>query len=58
MKSHVKLLSLLKDADIIEAARAEATALIEADPGLKGEPDFAALVDDLAADRGDYLEKG
>lgn len=58
MKSHVKLLSLLKDADIIEAARAEATALIDADPGLKGEPDFAALVDDLAADRGDYLEKG
>jgi ATP-dependent DNA helicase RecG len=58
VKSHVKLLSLLKDADIIEAARAEATALIDADPGLKGEPDFAALVDDLAADRGDYLEKG
>jgi ATP-dependent DNA helicase RecG len=58
VKSHVKLLSLLKDADIIEAARAEATALIETDPGLKGEPDFAALVDDLAADRGDYLEKG
>jgi ATP-dependent DNA helicase RecG len=58
MKSHVKLLSLLKDADIIEAARAEAAALIDADPGLKGEPDFAALVDDLAADRGDYLEKG
>ncbi len=58
VKSHVKLLSLLKDADIIEAARAEATALIEADPGLKGEPDFAALVDDLAADRGDFLEKG
>ncbi|MCC3764950.1 ATP-dependent DNA helicase RecG [Glycomyces sp. TRM65418] len=58
VKSHVKLLSLLKDADIIEAARAEAAALIEADPGLKGEPDFAALVDDLAADRGDYLEKG
>ncbi|MFC3491311.1 ATP-dependent DNA helicase RecG [Glycomyces rhizosphaerae] len=58
MKSHVKLLSLLKDADIIEAARAEAAALIEADPTLAGEPAFAALVDDLAADRGDYLEKG
>jgi ATP-dependent DNA helicase RecG len=58
MKSHVKLLSLLKDADIIEAARAEATALIAADPQLKGEPGLAELVDDLAADRGEFLEKG
>ncbi|WP_112137790.1 ATP-dependent DNA helicase RecG [Glycomyces dulcitolivorans] len=58
MKSHVKLLSLLKDADIIAASRAEATALIEADPELKREPAFAALVDDLAADRGEFLEKG
>ncbi|MFG3339783.1 ATP-dependent DNA helicase RecG [Glycomyces sp. NPDC048151] len=58
MKSHVKLLSLLKDADIIEAARAEATALIDADPKLAGEPGLAALVDDLAADRGEFLEKG
>jgi ATP-dependent DNA helicase RecG len=58
MKSHVKLLSLLKDADIIEAARAEATMLIDADPQLKGEPGLAVLVDDLAADRGEFLEKG
>ncbi|MQM24903.1 ATP-dependent DNA helicase RecG [Glycomyces albidus] len=58
MKSHVKLLSLLKDADIIAASRAEATALIEADPELERFPDFAALVDDLAADRGEFLEKG
>jgi ATP-dependent DNA helicase RecG len=58
VKSHVKLLSLLKDADIIEAARAEASALIDADPDLRGEPAFAALVEDLAADRGEYLEKG
>jgi ATP-dependent DNA helicase RecG len=58
MKSHVKLLSLLRDADIIEAARAEATMLIDADPQLKGEPGLAVLVDDLAADRGEFLEKG
>ena len=58
VKSHVKLLSLLKDADIIEAARTEASALIAADPELKGEPAFAALVDDLAEDRGEFLEKG
>jgi ATP-dependent DNA helicase RecG len=58
MKSHVKLLSLLKDADIIEAARAAATDLIAADPELKAEPGLAALVDELAADRGEFLEKG
>jgi ATP-dependent DNA helicase RecG len=58
MKSHVKLLSLLKDADIIEAARTAAAALIDADPDLEREPAFAALVDDLAADRGEFLEKG
>ncbi|WP_030157723.1 ATP-dependent DNA helicase RecG [Glycomyces sp. NRRL B-16210] len=58
VKSHVKLLSLLKDADIIADARSAAAGLIEADPDLKGEPAFAALVHDLAADRGEYLEKG
>ncbi|THV42919.1 ATP-dependent DNA helicase RecG [Glycomyces buryatensis] len=57
-KSHVKLLSLLHDVDIIEAARQDAMAMIVADPDLKGEPAFAALVDDLAADRGEFLEKG
>ncbi|WP_026929548.1 ATP-dependent DNA helicase RecG [Glycomyces tenuis] len=57
-KSHVKLLSLLRDVDIIEAARADAVELITADPRLRQEPAFAALVDDLAADRGEYLEKG
>ncbi|WP_100446724.1 ATP-dependent DNA helicase RecG [Glycomyces xiaoerkulensis] len=57
-KSHVKLLSLLRDADIIYAARREATELVESDRGLDSEPRFAALVGDLAADRGDYLEKG
>ncbi|GAB3222247.1 ATP-dependent DNA helicase RecG [Glycomyces halotolerans] len=57
-KSHVKLLSLLRDADIIEAARREALALLEADPKLASHPGFAALVDDLASDRGEYLEKG
>ncbi|WP_199037733.1 ATP-dependent DNA helicase RecG [Glycomyces salinus] len=57
-KSHVRLLSLLKDVDIIEAARADATALVGTDPSMSSHPLFAALVDDLAADRGEYLEKG
>ncbi|HEU5128330.1 MAG TPA: ATP-dependent DNA helicase RecG [Glycomyces sp.] len=57
-KSHVKLLSLLRDADIIETARADASALVAADPRMRAEPAFAALVDELAEDRGEYLEKG
>jgi ATP-dependent DNA helicase RecG len=57
-KSHVRLLSLLRDVDIIEAARADAVELIAADPDLRGEPALAALVEELAADRGEYLEKG
>ncbi|GAB3644710.1 ATP-dependent DNA helicase RecG [Glycomyces tarimensis] len=57
-KSHVKLLSLLRDVDIIEAARQDAIELIGADPQMRSEPGFAALVNDLAADRGEYLEKG
>ena len=57
-KSHVRLLSLLRDVDVIESARAEATALIGADPSLSAHPGLAALVEDLAADRGEFLEKG
>lgn len=57
-KSHVKLLSLLRDVDIIETARRDAVELIAADPQLRSEPAFAALVDDLAEERGEYLEKG
>ncbi|MCH7231454.1 ATP-dependent DNA helicase RecG [Glycomyces sp. L485] len=57
-KSHVKLLSLLRDVDIIEAARRDAVDLVAADPRMRSEPGLAALVEDLAADRGEYLEKG
>lgn len=56
-KSHVKLLSLLRDSDIIEQARTEAGQLIDADPQLKKYPALAAYVADMAEDRGEYLEK-
>jgi ATP-dependent DNA helicase RecG len=58
-RSHLRLLSLLRDAELIRDARAEAIELVEADPELGRHPalagSFAALVD---AERAEYLEKG
>ena len=57
-RSQLRLLSLLRDEDLIAAAREEAVALVAADPGLARHPllarQVAALVDD---ERAEYLEK-
>ncbi|GLZ11302.1 ATP-dependent DNA helicase RecG [Actinomadura sp. NBRC 104425] len=56
--SSLRLLTLLRDEDVIRAAREEATRLVDEDPDLAG---HAALADELAAlldeDRAGYLEK-
>ncbi|HKD99223.1 MAG TPA: ATP-dependent DNA helicase RecG, partial [Micromonosporaceae bacterium] len=58
-RSHLRLLSLLRDRELITEARAAAGDLIEADPDLEGHPalreSVAALVDE---ERAEYLEKG
>jgi ATP-dependent DNA helicase RecG len=58
-RSHLRLLSLLRDRDLIGDARAEAIELVEADPELSRHPALrdwiATLVDD---ERAEYLEKG
>ncbi len=58
-RSHLRLLSLLRDRELIGDARAEAIELVEADPELARHPALrdwiAALVDD---ERAEYLEKG
>jgi ATP-dependent DNA helicase RecG len=58
-RSHLRLLSLLRDAELIRDARAEAIALVEDDPELEQHPELAgwvaALVDE---ERAEYLEKG
>jgi ATP-dependent DNA helicase RecG len=58
-RSRLRLLELLSDGDLIVSAREEATALVEADPSLDGQP---ALRDAIAAmldeERAEYLEKG
>ncbi|MER7332536.1 MULTISPECIES: ATP-dependent DNA helicase RecG [unclassified Micromonospora] len=58
-RSHLRLLSLLRDADLIRDARAEAIALVEEDPELARHPALAASVAALVdEERAEYLEKG
>ncbi|SIR11413.1 ATP-dependent DNA helicase RecG [Micromonospora avicenniae] len=58
-RSHLRLLSLLRDADLIRDARAEAIALVEEDPELTAHPALAASVAALVdEERAEYLEKG
>jgi ATP-dependent DNA helicase RecG len=58
-RSHLRLLSLLKDAKLIGEARIAALELVEEDPDLERHPvlaaSIAALVDE---ERAEYLEKG
>jgi ATP-dependent DNA helicase RecG len=57
-RSSLKLLTLLKDEDLIGDARKQAQHLVEADPALAGEPALAAAVRMLLdRERADYLEK-
>jgi ATP-dependent DNA helicase RecG len=57
--SHLRLLSLLRDAKLITDARAEAAALVGDDPDLQKHPALAASVAALVdEERAEYLEKG
>ncbi|MDQ6852054.1 MAG: ATP-dependent DNA helicase RecG [Actinomycetota bacterium] len=57
-RSQLKLLSLLRDEDLIAQARAEASDLIAADPHLSGHRLLAAEIAALVADeRAEYLDK-
>jgi ATP-dependent DNA helicase RecG len=57
-RSQLRLLSLLKDEQLITEARAEAADLVAADPGLSRHPLLAAQLAALVADeQAEYLEK-
>src|SRR5262249_57696139 len=57
-RSSLRLLNVLTDEDLIVAARAEATELVDADPALAGYPALADAVSLLAeGERAEYLEK-
>lgn len=58
-RSHLRLLSLLRDADLIRDARAEAIALVQEDPELEKYPALTASIATLIdVERAEYLEKG
>jgi ATP-dependent DNA helicase RecG len=58
-RSHLRLLSLLRDEKLIGEARADAIALLEDDPELSRYPALAAWVGALVdEERAEYLEKG
>jgi ATP-dependent DNA helicase RecG len=56
-RSSLRLLSLRRDAELIEQARQDATALVAADPDLSEYPDLAAEVARMTGSRADYLER-
>src|SRR2546429_4644258 len=58
-RSHLRLLSLLRDRDLIGTARGEAIELVSADPSLEGHPVLRDWVEALVdEERAEYLEKG
>jgi len=57
-RSSLRMLQVVKDADVIAAARQEAMALVEEDPELSAHPALkSALADLLDEERAGYLEK-
>jgi ATP-dependent DNA helicase RecG len=57
-RSSLKLLTLLKDEELIGLARQEADDLVGADPALAGQPGLAAAIAVLLdAERAEFLEK-
>jgi ATP-dependent DNA helicase RecG len=57
-RSSLRLLRVIKDEDVIEKAREDATEVVTADPGLAEHPELHDLVDRLVSDdRADYLDK-
>ena len=57
-RSSLKLLTLLKDEDLIRDARQEAAALVDVDPALADQPALARAIEALLdVERAEFLEK-
>jgi ATP-dependent DNA helicase RecG len=57
-RSSLRLLSVLRDEDVIVTAREDAASVVDADPALAANPALRAAVDGvLAQERAEYLEK-
>ena len=58
-RSHLRLLRVLRDEDLIDHARSDAQALIESDPDLSSSPALAKELAILQSDEAaDYIDKG
>jgi ATP-dependent DNA helicase RecG len=58
-RSHLRLLSLLRDRELIGDARAAAIELVQEDPELARHPELRLLVETMVdEERAEYLEKG
>ena len=58
-RSHLRLLRVLRDEDLIDQARSDAQALIDSDPNLSAYPELARELKILQADEvADYIDKG
>ena len=58
-RSHLRLLRVLRDEDLIDHARSDAQALIESDPDLSSSPALARELAILQSDEAaDYIDKG
>ncbi|MEJ7633224.1 ATP-dependent DNA helicase RecG [Aeromicrobium sp.] len=58
VRSSLRLLSVVKDGDVIEEARRVADAIVSADPTLASHPALASAVHELEhSERADYLER-
>src|SRR5690242_5035316 len=55
--SHLRLLQLLHDADLIGQAREAATGLVTADPQLAAHPALRTAIDELFGVQAEYLDK-
>jgi ATP-dependent DNA helicase RecG len=59
VRSSLRLLRVVRDVDVIEDARAEATALVDADPELTGHPALRRQITRLLdPEREVFLERG
>jgi len=57
-RNSLRLLRVVRDADVIQAARDDAVELVREDPRLAAHPALAAAIDDwLEPEREDFLEK-
>jgi ATP-dependent DNA helicase RecG len=57
-RSSLRLLTLLRDEDLIGQARREATDLVDRDPELDRHPGLAAAISELLGpDQAEFLEK-